>query len=122
MGYNVKYKAPTIRKEFPEVGDNEGTPFFVEFKNPHLLPYGEKVKAQTAAGISNDASPEDRISQMGSYAQGLITNWNLLDKDTEEPVDFTAPDASQKVPSEIVEAIISEMLPSKAKQEKIKNS
>jgi|GEM_PF-4376901 hypothetical protein len=122
MGYNIKYKAPTIKKEFPEIGDNEGTPFFVEFKNPHLLPYGEKVKTQTAAGITSGATPDERINQMGSYAQSLITSWNLLDKETEEPINFNDSNALQKVPSEIVETIISEMLPSKAKQEEIKNS
>lgn len=115
MGYKVQSK---IRIDLGDLGDNNGTPFFAEIKNPRMLTFGEKSSFAKFAKLEND---EEKAAAMKDVAKGFIVAWNLLDLETGSPVSLTTSDALDHVPSEVVEEIFKSFLPKKQSDE-IKNS
>jgi hypothetical protein len=109
MGYKFTNK---VRIELGELGDNMGTPFFVEIKNPKLMTWEQKMemsKFGVAEGeILTPEQTAERGKMMEEYAQKLILGWNLLDMTTEQPITPSSEGALSKVPSEVVEKIFAQ--------------
>lgn len=118
MGYKAKYR-PTVHLDFSHIGDNNGVPFFVDIKNPRLLTFEEKLEIGEASKKLNGAFDKKAMKEA---TRKLILNWNLLDKDSESPVDFNSEDALDHVPGEIAEIIMLEFKPAKEDDEEVKNS
>lgn len=106
MGYKVK---TTIDIQLGDLGDNNGTPFFVRIKNPRMLTFEEKSAFAKLAKLESD---EEKAKAMQEVAKSFIVAWNLLDKDDESlVVNPTDENALERVPSEVVEAIFKAMVP-----------
>lgn len=114
MGYKTK---ATIDIPLGDLGDNNGTPFFVKIKNPRMLTFGKKSEFAKFAKVEKD---EEKAAAMKKVAQDFIVAWNLLDIETEEPVSPTQADVFDHVPSEVVEAIFKSFAPQQ--DEATKNS
>lgn len=110
MGYKFTNK---VRIDLGELGDNNGTPFFVEMKNPKLMTFEQKTEMSKFGLVEGEVlTPEkagERFKLIQEYAQKLILSWNLLDMETEQPIPFNAEDALKKVPSEVVEKILAQL-------------
>lgn len=115
MGYKAK---TTIRVDLSDLGDNNGTPFFVEIKNPKMMTFGQKLELGKSALIEDQAKKLDAIK---GVVGSMITAWNLIDIETEQPVDVKAENALDRVPSEVVEKIMLSIAPPK-QDEATKNS
>lgn len=105
--YKIK---STITLDFSDLGEDQNNkPFFVEIKNPKFLSYSDKnVKAAIIQPYVKDDILEiskESIKALGTWGASFIVNWNLLDMDTEHPIDFKQEDALDHIPSEIVERI-----------------
>ena len=115
MGYKAK---TTIDIPLDDLGDNNGTPFFVRIKNPRMLTFEEKSAFAKLAKIESD---EEKAKAMQDVAKSFIVAWNLLDKEDEVlSVNPTDENALGRVPSEVVEAIFKAMAPHQ--DEETKNS
>lgn len=112
MGYKVQAKN---RIDLSDLGDNNGTPFFVEIRNPRLLTFNEKIQFAKIAKIEDDI---ERTKAMTEHVQGLIVSWNLIDQETEQTVNPKDENAFDRVPSEVVEKIMAEMKPKQDEQTK----
>lgn len=124
MGYKQR---PTVRIDLSELGDNNGTPFFVEIKNPKLLTYDEKMKFALVAKDIKDANGnisinQDTVNSLKDVAKSYITAWNLIDCETEQPISPTTEDALSHVPSDVVEAIQKAIGGKSGQDEETKNS
>lgn len=112
MGYKQR---PTVRIDLSELGDNNGTPFFIDIKNPRFLTYGEKMESASIAAESkkdeNGKIIMDKATslKMAAMAKSYIVAWNLIDKETEQPVNANDENALDHVPSEVVEAIFNKI-------------
>jgi hypothetical protein len=116
MGYKQR---PTVRIDLVELGDNNGTPFFVDIKNPKLLTFQERMEFAKTSRIDDFM---EKINSMKDLAKDFIVSWNLLDLSTEQPISPTVENALDQVPSEVVEAIMKRMNDSSKKEdEEIKN-
>jgi hypothetical protein len=123
MGYKTR---PIIRLDFEELGDNDGTPFFVEIKNPKMLTYNERMEPAITSKDAIDANgkmvmTKENFAMLAKYALSFVTSWNLLSKIDETPIEFDDPDVLEKIPGDIVMAIQEKITPKKEDPE-IKNS
>lgn len=118
MGYKAKYR-PTLHIDLGYMGDNNGVPFFADIKNPRLLTFDEKLEL---GEISNVADKEEKKGAMKELVRKLVINSNLLDKETEAPIDFNDIDIWKHLPGEVAETIMKEFAPAKKDEEEIKNS
>lgn len=109
MGYKVQ---PKIRIDLGDLGDNNGTPFFVEIKNPKMMSFEEKKQF---AKFSKLESEEEQVLAMKEVTKDLIIAWNLLDMETEQPLNphniFNGKDPLDCVPSDVVTAIFKQFTP-----------
>ena len=101
MGYKQKSKT---RIDFSEFGDNGGVPFFAEIKNPKMFSFEESVPFAKASKIEIE---EERIKAMAELGASLILEWNLLDKDTETPLDCHDIASLECIPALMAAKIIS---------------
>jgi hypothetical protein len=116
MAYKVN---PRLRIDFSDLGDNNGTPFFVEIKNPKMMSFGEKMAfAKFAPKSVEQGITEEQINAMKDIASKLILSWNLTDEITEQPIEPTTPDALDHVPSDVVERIIKALAPTQDEETK----
>lgn len=102
MGYSQKYR-PTVNIDLSDMGDNNGVPFFIEIKNPKFLTFEEKTANSDISKITDE---KEKKKAMKNLAQSYIVNWNLLDKESEQPVSYSVADAFDHVPSEALEIIM----------------
>lgn len=104
MGYTLK---KTLRVDLSELGDNQGVPFFVEIKNPKMMPVDKQMEfAELGKSLqSDDAEAKAKAEGIGKLLQSIIVSWNLLDIDTDMPINPTEEGAINRVPGEVMAAI-----------------
>jgi hypothetical protein len=105
MGYIQKSK---IHLDLSEFGDNNGAPFFADIKNPKMFSFEETAPFAAASKIKDEA---ERIKQMGILGVSLITEWNLLDKDTEAPLPCNDVSSLERIPALMAAKIINTLRP-----------
>jgi hypothetical protein len=99
------YKIPAkIRIDLSELGDNNGTPFFVEIKDSRMMTYGEKRDKLRIIKENEGAKADIEM------ARSLIVDWNLTSVEGGSPVDFKDEDAFEKVPGVVIDQIYKEYL------------
>jgi hypothetical protein len=122
MGYKQK---ATLKIELGDLGDNNGTPFFVTIKNPAMMTFDETLdmaKMSKLQEMDRRALTDDEKKELHGFLQGLIQSWNLLDKDTEQPLDPHSEGALNRVPREVVLRIFQTFGDSRKPDEPTKNS
>lgn len=110
-------KRQSIRMDFSEFGECAGEPFFVVMKNPRVLTYGEQQKIMETVKLDGGEKSRDGLRIIGAY----ISASNLTDitkPESDEPLDVRDPDFMDKIPGQIVNAIVQAYMPQKSQAEK----
>lgn len=123
MGYKIK---PTKRIDLGDLGDNQGTPFFIDILNPEMVSYEQQMGAIKFAkyikgALSNEESEmpnglnvmekvdlntlPDMLREMKAWVKGYIVSWNLLDLQ-EQPVDIKDDNALDRVPGVVINRLM----------------
>lgn len=110
-----KYR-PTIKIDLSDFGDNNGETFFIEIKNPHMLPYGDKLEMSKV--FENADTFEEKEKAGREFIKGFLVSTNLTDPKDDTPLDISHSDFFEKVPAEIFERITREINPKPDKETK----
>lgn len=106
MAYKLKLKN---RIDLGYLGeDSEGNSFYVEIKNTKMMTYEEKMQFAKFAPKQDEEFTVEMASGLLEVVGGLVVSWNLISIKDETPVNIPKedPDAFNKIPSEVVEAIM----------------
>lgn len=120
MGYKQK---PTIKLNLGELGDNNGTPFFVSIKNLKMLPFSKTIelsKMSRLQKVGDEAITDEQKKELSDFIRSLVVSWNLIDMETEQPVSPQDENALDRVPWEVVTEIFKGL--SGSQDESTKNS
>lgn len=106
MGYKISTKK---RIDLSQLGeDSAGNSFFVEIKNAKMMTYDEKMAFVKLAPKKDEEFTPEMAANLKDVASSLVLSWNLISIADESPVQIPSedPEALNKVPSEVVEAIM----------------